>query len=542
MSSPALSSPATSAPALPLQKGGLVPPGAAELPGSRPVAGSRRQAAAWSLFAVLLLALAVRVVGVSADLPYVYNADEPTNLRVVDTMVTNGDGNPRFFNYPSLSIYLQAAVHLDGPLLSWLPGDREQPLTSVVMGSASSATPEAVLVHRGLTVLLGTLVVALTWLTTRALTSGHLAATAAAGLVALSPTLIEQSRIVTPDMLAATLVAATCWLAVRLLHRGTWPAYLLAGLSVGLAASAKYNAVLVASAVVAASLLCHQPGALRRAVGLPLAAVAAVVAFCLTTPYALLDRVAFQAALGFEREHYSTGHAGMEGGTLAFYASYLLRHESVLVLAGLAGAAMVLYARRDDPVWRGVLVLAAFPLVYGGAISTLAVRNDQTVMLVLPPLAMLAGLAVHQVLRRTASGTLRRGAPALVAALLLLVYGAWTAFPPRGPSTYAAAQDWLAGSSPPGARVLVESYTPFLDPGRYAVVARTRLIDAPLPGSDEVDFVIASEAMHGRFVQDAERYPEQAAAYRRVFASLSPVATFTGDGPTLRVFRVRDAP
>ncbi|MGI8536497.1 MAG: ArnT family glycosyltransferase [Mycobacteriales bacterium] len=531
-----------SLPALSLPEGGLVPPGAADLPGSRSAPGSRRHAAAWSLLAVLLLALVVRVVGVWADLPYVYNADEPTNLGVVDAMVTNGDGNPRFFNYPSLSIYLQAAVHLDGPLLSWLPGDREQPLTSLVMGSAMSATPEAVLVHRGLTVLLGTFVVVFTWLATRALTGGHLAATAAAGLVALSPTLIEQSRLVTPDMLAATLVAATCWLSVRLLHRGTWPAYALAGLSVGLAASAKYNAVLVASAVVAASLLCRHPGALRRAVGLPLAAVAAVVGFCLTTPYAVLDRVAFVAALGFEREHYSTGHAGMEGGTPAFYASYLLRHEPVLVLVGVAGAAMVLYARREDVRWRGALVLAAFPLVYGGAISTLAVRNDQTVMLVLPPLAMLAGLAVDQVLRRTAPGTLRRGAPVLVAALLLVVYGGWTAFPPRGPSTYQAAQDWLTERSPSGARVLVESYTPFLDPGRYALVARTRLIDAPLPGSDEVDFVIASEAMYGRFVQDAERYPVQAEAYRRVFASLTPVATFTGDGPTLGVFRVRDPP
>ena len=525
-----------------LQEAGRISPGAAQVRGSRRVSGSRRHAAAASLIAVASLALVVRVVGLWADLPFVYNADEPTNLAVVDTMVTNGDANPRFFNYPSLSIYLQAAVHLDGPLLSWLPGDREQPLTSTVMGSSRSVTPEAVLVHRGLTALLGTIMVVLTWLTARALTSGHLAATAAAGLVALSPTLIEQSRYVTPDMLAATLVAATCWLAVRLVRKGTWQAYALAGLSVGLAASAKYNAVLVAGVVVAAGLLSTRPGGLRRTVGLAVGAGAAVAGFCLTTPYALLDRVAFLEALRFERAHYATGHAGMEGGTLSFYASYLMRREAVLVLAGVAGVALVLHARRADVQWRGALVLAVFPVTYGAAVSTLTVRNDQTVMLILPPLAVLAGLAVDQVLRRTsAQRTFRRCAPPLLAAVLvLLAYHTWTALPPRGPSTFQQAQGWFEERSRPGARVLVESYTPFLDPERYTVVARTRLIDAPLPRADEVDFVIGSEAMYGRFVQDSGRYPEQAAAYRRVFASLIPAATFTGEGPTIRVFRVRD--
>lgn len=485
-----------------------------------------------ALLAVALLALLVRLVGVSMDLPFVYNADEPTNLTVVDTMVSNGDANPRFFNYPSLLLYLQALVHLDGPLLSWLPGDREAAPTAMVLGSWVSSTPTAVLVHRGLSVALGTVLVGLVWLTTRRLTSGLLPATAAATLVALSPTLIAQSRIVTPDILAATLVAATCLLAVRLQQSGSLPAHLLAGLSVGLATSAKYNAVLLAVAVVTASLLCTRPG-LRRRVGLPLAGTAAVTGFLLTTPYALLDRGAFLTALRFEREHYSTGHAGMEGNTLTFYGSFLVQYEGVLVALAFAAAVGCLL-RRADNQWRPAVVLLAFPLVYGVVVSTLPVRNDQTIMLILPPLAILAGLAVPAL---RAAAPARRWSVAAIAAAAL-AYGAWTTLPEPGPTTYEASQAWLEDRAAPDAAVVVESYAPWLNPGRYRIQARTRLIDGPLPASD---FVVASEAMYGRFLDDPRRYPEQAAAYDRLFGELTEVATFTGSGPTLRVFLGRAA-
>ena len=493
----------------------------------------RRLGAARALLAVALVALLVRIIGLSMDLPFIYNADEPTNLAVVDTMVSNADANPRFFNYPSLLLYLQALVHLDGPLLSWLPGDREAAPTAMVLGSWVSSTPTAVLVHRGLSVALGTVLVGLVWLTTRRLTSGLLPAAAAATLVALSPTLIAQSRIVTPDILAATLVALTCLLAVRLQQSGSLPAHLLAGLSVGLATSAKYNAVLLAVAVVTASLLCTRPG-LRRRVGLPLAGAAAVTGFLLTTPYALLDRGAFLAALRFEREHYSTGHAGMEGNTLTFYGTFLVRHEGVLVALAFAAAVLFLLRRRTGDQWRPAAVLLAFPLVYGAVVSTLPVRNDQTILLVLPPLAVLAGLAVPSL--RTAAAAPRWSVAAV--AMAALAYGAWTTLPEPGPTTYEASQAWLEERAAPDAAVVVESYAPWLDPGRYEIQARTRLIDGPLPAAD---FVIASEAMYGRFLDDPQRYPEQAAAYSQLFGELSEVAAFAGSGPTLRVFRGRKA-
>src|SRR5215218_5060886 len=72
-----------------------------DLPG-RPSAWFRQHRV---LLAVLTTALGVRVWGVTAHLPFVHHPDEPTNLRVIGTIV-GGDPNPHFFNYPSLFLYL----------------------------------------------------------------------------------------------------------------------------------------------------------------------------------------------------------------------------------------------------------------------------------------------------------------------------------------------------------------------------------------------------------------------------------------------------
>ncbi|HEX2297919.1 MAG TPA: glycosyltransferase family 39 protein, partial [Pseudonocardiaceae bacterium] len=446
---------------------------------------------------VLLLALVVRLVGLSADLPMMHHPDEPVNLRVIDAMVTNGDPNPHFFNYPSLFLYLQAALHLDGPVLGRLPGLAELPPITQVMGVSFAPTTGAILVHRGLTVAFGVLLVLVGWLTTSRLTGGsHLPAAVTATLLALSPTLVEHSRLITPDVPAGLLVALALLASVWLLQSGSVPAYVAAGVAVGLAASAKYTAVVVAVPVVLAALLGERP---RRAVTrLPLAGAGALGAFLLTTPYALLDHPAFRAGLRFEQAHYAAGHDGMEGGSLAFYLSHLATKETVLSALAVAGTIAAAGYRRQH--WRAAVVLASFPLVYGAVVSMQTVRNERTILLVLPALAVLAGPAVEPITQWARQRRARTVAPATaiasvltlailgsLAAALLVVQAART-LPRPGPSTWTAAGRWLDAHAPPGSQLLIESYAPWPDPARYSVLTRSRLIDGgPIPPT--VDYV-----------------------------------------------------
>ena len=211
---------------------------------------------AWRVCAgLLLVALVLRLVGLTADLPYMHHPDEPVNLRVIDTMVATGDPNPHFFNYPSLFFYLHAAFHLDGPLLGWIPGLAERAPVSTLMGVSYDPTTGAVMVHRSLTVALGILVVLVGWVTARRVTNGVLPAAVTATLLALSPTLITHSRFITPDMPTALLIAVAVLASLHLLQSGSWLAYAVSGLAVGLATSMKYTAVLVAVPVIVAALL-----------------------------------------------------------------------------------------------------------------------------------------------------------------------------------------------------------------------------------------------------------------------------------------------
>ncbi len=343
----------------------------------------------WSLLTgLLMLAVAVRLVGLAADLPFMHHPDEPVNLQIIDGMISRSDPNPRFFKYPSLFLYLHAGLHLHGPLLGRIPGLAEHVPITQVMGVSYAPTAGAVLLHRWVTVVRGTGVVLVSALTARRVTTGLLPLTVTGLLLALSPTLITYSRLITPDVPAALLVAVAVYAAVRVQQSGSWWAYAAAGFAVGLAASTKYNAVLVAAPVIVAGLL-----GTRAALGFPLAGAAAVVGFLATTPYAVLDHTEFLKGLQFERRHYASGHSGMEGGAVAYYAWHLVIWEGLLVLLAIAG---LIIARQR---WRLMLVFTSYPLVYGAVVAMQAVRNDRTILLILPALAVLAGLAAQPAVR-----------------------------------------------------------------------------------------------------------------------------------------------
>jgi hypothetical protein len=479
----------------------------------------------------------VRLVGLAADLPFMHHPDEPVNLRIIDGMIRRSDPNPQFFKYPSLFLYLHAALHLDGPLLGWIPGLAEQAPITQVMGVSYAPTAGSVLVHRGLTVIVGTLVVLVGWLTARRLTTGLLPPAVTGLLLALSPTLVTYSRLITPDVPATLFVAVAVYGAVRIQQSGSRWAYAAAGLAVGLAASTKYNAILAAVPVVVAGLLGR-----RATLGLPLAGAMAVVGFLATTPYAVLDHTEFLTGLQFERNHYASGHSGMEGGTVAYYAWHLATREGPLVLLAIAGLAA---ARRR---WRLALVLASFPVAYGVTISMQAVRNDRTVMLILPPLAVLAALAAQPVLRwartyQTAALTAFTTVLTTVAAVLSLgavrlswsgpsTWIAYTQLPWSGPSTWTQAQRWLNTNSN-GSPIAIESYGPWLDPNGHHVIPCDRVVDCPAPAGG---YIVASEGMYGRFTADA--YPADHAAYQHLFTQLHEVARFDRNGPTIRIFAV----
>lgn len=497
--------------------------------------------------AILLAALLARLWDIAAQLPAMYHPDEPTNIRLIEHMVHTGDFDPHFFDYPSLFYYLQELASIDGPVLRWfLPGKNAVGPVSIVMGTSYAPSVWTVLAHRALTVAFGVAVVWVVWAIARRVFGGLLAPAVAAILTAVSPNLIEHSEYVTPDMLAVLMMAVAVLASLAVLQTGSMRAHLVAGLCVGLSVSAKYNAAFVAVAVVAAAV-----ARVRRtgwspwpvAIRLALSGATAAVGFCLTTPYALVDRAAFLQGIERERAHYATGHPGMQGDTTHFYLSILFREEWPITVLALVGIVAALAGGRGYR--RVAAVLLAFPAVYVLYVFSMPVRNDRTILVVLPVLAVFAGYSVRW-LREVVLTRFQR--PAGTATGVVLALGMATAValglpsaihPTAVNSAQAHAANWVAAHVPAGDQIVVESYSPWLDRARNHVIALPSLIAVPLP--EGTRYVVASRTMFGRWTEHPDQFPLQAAAYKTLFGSLQEVREFHSGENSVRIYRVPGA-
>src|SRR5258705_7929990 len=74
---------------------------------------TKRIARFWTVAQVsllILIAFGLRMYAVNWGLPYVEHHDEPESANAVMAMLRNGDWNPRFFQYPSLYLYMLRLV------------------------------------------------------------------------------------------------------------------------------------------------------------------------------------------------------------------------------------------------------------------------------------------------------------------------------------------------------------------------------------------------------------------------------------------------
>ena len=495
---------------------------------------------------LLVVVSAVWLLSANRDLPYINHPDEPTNLRVANHMVESGDPNPHFFNYPSLFFYIHAATNLDGPLLGWL--GKEQDPVSLNMGVTKSNTPRSVAVHRAVSVILALLALVAAYKSALLLTRRHYLSLLAPALLAVSVTFTANAQLVTPDVLAVALVTATLWASLSVFNNPRWVTHILAGFTAGLAASSKYNAVLVLATVAVASMLSHgsedhsywQKGELiRRILKLVTVGLASTFAFVLTTPYSWLDHSKFLKDIRFEMHHYATGHPGMDGNAPSWYLNYLLTHELFILVAAVVGLAFAIMYRK----WRELAALLVFPLIYGSFIASQAVRNSRTALPLLPSLALITVLGVgaladnfKPVLLKKFSSIFRSAGAVLLCLIFMLQIFKVLPTLNFSESTYAQSREWILQNIDSGSRILAEAYSPWVDPKLYSVTYKSSLVGARIPAAG--GYVIASAKMFKRYVDDEHRFPLEAAAYRQLFSSLRKVAEFHGHGSTILIFAV----
>jgi 4-amino-4-deoxy-L-arabinose transferase-like glycosyltransferase len=459
-------------------------------------AGTRWGGHGTALAAILAGAATIRLVGIQYGLPFgnLLNPDEQSIVPRAWKLVHGGGGDPHWFDYPTLLLYVNA------PFQAW-------------QGEPSYLTARIVGV-----VLATAAIVAAWWLGRRAFGSAS-AGVVAAAAVAVCTIHVAYSHAAVTDVPLTLGVAAS----LALLVSGRLE---LAGIAIGLAMGFKYPGVFLLVPLVVAGWK-----QLRR---LAVSAVLAVAAFLASSPFVIVhghqawheafrvQRLARDGWLGFEHDHVAP---------IAFVGRLWEGLGPALVLCGVGLVVALVRRSRTD------LILASFVVVYFADLLTLSAHFDRYVLPLVPALGALAG-------------RMRSLAP--VTLLLLVVPLTWSIRDTKEltrTDTRIVAHGWVERHIAPGTRIAADPSTPSF--ARLDVLPL--LLPGPKRGFDAnrdvarlrrlgIRDVVVTGAVTDRVLAARDRYPREAAFYddlrtksRRVFY-LRPGGDLAG--PWVAVYRL----
>jgi hypothetical protein len=453
-------------------------------PRSRPAeavdrwAGTRWGGRGTALAAVLAGAAVVRVVGIQYGLPFgnLLNPDEQSIVPRAWKLVHGGGGDPHWFDYPTLLMYVNA------PFQAW----QAEPsyLTARIVG-----------------VVLALAAIAAAWWLGRRAYGTPSAGIVAAAVVAVCTIHVAYSHAAVTDVPLTLGVAV----ALALLVAGRLE---LAGIAVGLATGFKYPGVFLLVPLIVA--------AWKQWRRLAVSGALAVVAFLASSPFIVVhgrqawheafsvQRLARDGWLGFEHDHVAP---------IAFVGRLWEGLGPALVLCGIGLVVALVRRSRAD------LILVSFVVVYFADLLTLSAHFDRYVLPLVPALGALAG-------------RLRSLAP--VTLLLLVVPLAWSIRDTKEltrTDTRIVAHRWVERHLAAGTDVAVDPSTPHferLDVLQLALPGPKREFD---PNRDlarlrrlGVRDVVVTGAVTDRVLAARDRYPSEARFYdelrtktRRVF-------------------------
>ncbi len=494
-----------------------------------------RRAEAWTLTAVLAVALGLRAWGLGFGLPAVYNPDEVAIMSRALAFAT-GDLNPHNFLYPTFYFYVLFGWVGASFVPAWLLGVSASPAE---FQRQFFADPTWVyLAGRWLGVTCGVASVAATWALGRRI-AGPVAGLAAALFLAAAPIAVRDAHYVKHDVPVTLAVVVALVALMRLAGRQDgpsparvgWRPLVLAGAACGVAFSTHYYSVFLALPLAFATWQATRdrgPAAVARA--LAVAGLASAIVFFALSPYLLPEwRTALRDVVA-NRQIVMDRAAQLEGRTWLPSAGDYLR---MLWLEGtgwpvlvLATAGLAWTARRD---WRSTVLLGAFPLAFLLFISN-TVAASRYLNPALPFVAVYAGVAVAEFAAwrgRRAAGLTRAIAPgagrppdatttrrvtaalaaglSAVAAMPGLVHSARTGHFFTQTDTRTLAQQFIEREIAPGATVLLQPYSVPLQQSRESLVeALTATVGGP-------------ERASTKFAQRLRLDPYPAPAYRTLF-------------------------
>lgn len=267
-------------------------------------------------------------------------------------------------------------------------------------------------------------------------------------------------------VLSTFFIILTLYYCHRILETGDRQAYILAGISFGLAAAAQYSMIIAFAPILYAHLnhIYNQDKTkkfrlLQNTRSILLSGSAAVVAFFCVTPYAALDAQRFFLEMQQILQNVTRVWIDSDGQpTWLFYFTEHLRNGmgTLLSLTSIAGITYAIIRRaRSDILLIVFLLVSYISLVRGANFARYLIPS-------LPSLVILSGLLLDSTLHRldlklSKIGSYLLGAIMLVGLLAqpitnIIRFNYWL----TQPDTRQIASQWILSNIPPESRVVIE--------------------------------------------------------------------------------------
>ena len=489
---------------------------------------------------VLIAAAVLRFWALGRGIPYAVQVDEPEIVERAVTMMRSGSIHPHFFDYPGLYIYVQLVV----ATVRFIAGAMAGEWTSLAQATGGSFY----LWGRAVTAVFGIATVLLVYQVGMRWGARH--ALLAAGLMAVLPLHVRYSHFVLTDTPLTFFVTLTFLLSLAAHERGTMGGFVWAGAAAGLAAATKYNGGL---SLMMPLMACWMTVPLR--VGRLRAALAAIgacgAAFLLCAPYTVFDLPGFLNSFARLITEYRNA-TPLSDPIWLIYLKYLLRHAfgwpALLLAAGGMGLGIVRLVRGPGRVRWALAV--TFPLAYFWMLSTQGIAFARYLLPIVPPLCVLAAVAVVSGVSLLRRYEIPRAArTALIAALTIAALLPPAIMSVRADrdlarvSTVDIAYAWIVQNIPADSNVLLEQRAMLL-PIQYQSrnVSQLRLKSYQQWRDEGFEYLIASSGAYGGVFDSPEKFPDEYAQYMRIFTQSREIARFTPSenvpGPELRIFKV----
>ena len=281
------------------------------------------------------------------------------------------------------------------------------------------------LIGREVTVVAAVLTVLTIYFLAREI-AGHRQGLIAAALCAIFPIHVLHSHYATVDVTQALFTTLALFFAVRIYRTPSRRNYILAGLAVGLAASAKYSgAVAIAAPLTAFAMTLSRDNKDRAStVHLLCLLVAAAAAFALTSPYTFLDWQHARQDIFFEIQHMRVGDGPAREADPNGYWFHLVNLAITttggVILAFLGAWALLRDRKYRDPA----LIIIIFSVIWFLMIGKSGVRYMRYEIPLVPPVAVLAAAAPLLLWRKSPNLKLI----GVLALIIVFTAASWTTY------------------------------------------------------------------------------------------------------------------